>query len=75
MVNHRHCSSDELYLFLLSQEAEGGRGRAGEDPAAVTHREVMSRQQRWRRVFNGQQILLNYSVFIFECLVVGPDRT
>lgn len=35
-------SSDQLYFCFLFQEAEGGGRRAGEDPAAVTHREVMS---------------------------------
>lgn len=40
------------FFSLLPQEAEGRRGGAGADPSAVTHREVMSQQQQWRRVFN-----------------------
>lgn len=48
----------------MSQATEGGRGGAGEDPAAVTHREVMS-QQQWSDGLHWGNNPLNLFCFIF----------
>lgn len=50
----------------MLQAAEAGRGGAGEDPAAVTHREVMSQQQWSRGLHWGKTILLIYSVLFLK---------
>lgn len=52
---------ENLICSFMLQEAEGGRGGAGEDPAAVTHREVMYTNER----SGGRSTLWNNHLYLF----------